>query len=503
MPRKNVTILCVGMKKLLLTILVLSGIWVMASAQVKDIVVDSSWGSSGDLDESDLDVVSVSNDSMPTGRFKQPMQFTRAELNRIRDPRIRDMYWYALNDTTDRKRYLKVHYAFNRFRDNWAFQIGGGLNSIYLFGLDGRFNVGPIFEIGFKKDLHPYWAARFVVQGSRFSHYVYTDHLTTFGDEEIDFGGSGSGSGKVVRQHPAHSALSARFDVMLNLRNLFAGREWLYSSYDPYIWAGAGAMYAARNIGERNGSCFVPFWGFGIMQYWNLDKSKRFSIYLDLCASWQSDDIEGFTTQNSTIKSMAIAGISYKFSDKIHFQRLGYDQVQTNVIPGGGSEDEPEISTYVVEHKNDTVVNLPPDLIEAAFFQIDRIELAHTYVLNLGFYAKLIKSCPNQKFLVRGFADLEVGSLRRNLWLCQKRAEVVYDVLVKTYGVNPDQLVMGGGDLEKELPFLREQGHHKFNRCVIVAPLSLEYQGVINTTDFDDNAELMDGRVKSNIRKNY
>lgn len=492
------------MKKLLLTILVLFGLWTMASAQVEEIDVDNSWGSASDLDESDLDVISVSNDNMPTGRFKQPMQFTRAELNRIRDPRIRDMYWYALNDTTDRKRYLKVHYAFNRFRDNWAFQIGGGVNSIYLFGLDGRFGIGPMVEFGFKKDLHPYWAARLLMQGSRFSHYVYTDHISTFGDQEIDFGGAGSSSGKVVRQHPAHSALSARFDLMLNMVNLFHGREWLYSNYDVFLCAGAGAMYAARNIGVRDGSCFVPFWGAGVMQYWNLDKPKRFSIYLDLYCSWQSDDIEGFTTQNSTLKFMATTGISYKFSDKIHFQRLGIDEVKSNIMPVPSSEDdEPEISTYIVEHKNDTTATLPPDLIEAAFFQIDRIELAHAYVLNLGFYAKLIKSYPNQKFLVRGFADLEVGSLRRNLWLCQKRAEVVFDVLVKTYGVNPDQLVMGGGDLENELPFLRENGHHKFNRCVIVAPLSLEYQNVVNENTFEDNAELMDGRVKSNIRKNY
>ena len=123
-------------------------------------------------------------------------------------------------------------------------------------------------------------------------------------------------------------------------------------------------------------------------------------------------------------------------------------------------------------------------------------------MLNLGFYADLIKSHPQQKFLVRGFADLEVGTVKRNEWLCNKRAQVVADVLVKTYGVDENQLIIGGGDLDIELPFLREDGHHRFNRCTIVCPITKDYQ-FIHETEFDDNSELMDGRIKSNVKKNY
>lgn len=161
------------------------------------------------------------------------------------------------------------------------------------------------------------------------------------------------------------------------------------------------------------------------------------------------------------------------------------------------------MATYIQELHQDTIINMPADLIEAAFFQIDRIELAHSYVLNLGFYADLIKNCPKQKFLVLGFADLEVGSLKRNLWLREQRAKVVADVLIKTYGVNPEQLIVRGGDLNDELPFLRGDGHHRFNRCTVVCPVTKEYRHLIETTEFEDKGELMDGRVPSTIRKNY
>ena len=494
------------MKRLLFYILTFWGFSSLVMAQ-ETLTMDDQWAAVGEPTADELDVVSFSEDSLPAGRFKQPMKFTRDELNHIRDPRVRDMYWYALNDTTDIKRYLKVHYAFNRFRDNWAFLIGGGVQGVHMFSMGSEFNLGPQLEFGFKKDLHPYWGARIMAQFSHYSHYLTSTHESSmcdnWEDRYVETNGVPTENG--WRQHVSYSTVTGRFDLMLNLRNLFKGRELLYTPYDLFWYVGSGGMYSARDLGTRDGSCFVPFWLTGFQQFFNLgSRHERFSLYLDLNCSWQGDDIEGYSEQNSTLKYSAMVGCSYKFSDKIHFQRLGIDDAGRNQ-PIINDMDEPEnnISTYVVTHKNDTTVNLPSELIEAAFFQIDRVELAHSYVLNLGFYAEMMKNHPTQRFLVRGFADTEVGSQKRNDWLSQKRAEVVYDVLTKTYGVNPDQIVMEAGDLELELPFLRGDGHHRFNRCVIVAPLNKEYQGVVNTTEFDDKAELMDGRVKSNIRKNY
>lgn len=497
------------MKRLLLYICALFSLafTVKAQSDVDQLEVSSAWASVSEPTAEELDVISFPEDSLPVGRFKQPMKFTREQLNKIKDPRVRDMYWYALNDTTDLKRYLKVHYAFNRMRDNWAFILGAGIQGVYMFSMGSEFNLGPMIEFGFKKDVHPYWACRMMAQFSHYNHWLTSTHESTFinnwEDRYRETGGIQTAYG--WRQNVSYSTAAARFDLMLNLRNLIAGRELLYNPYDAFFYVGSGGMYSAHELGTRDGSCFLPFWLVGLQQYFNLgSRHERFSLYFDLNCSWQGDDLEGYSEQNSTLKYAAMAGISYKFSDRIHFQRLGYDdsgdkQIIYNV------QDEPEnnISTYVITHKGDTTVNLPPELIEAAFFQIDRVELAHTYVLNLGFYAEMMKNHPSQKFLVRGFADVEVGPKKRNEWLKQKRAEVVFDVLTRTYGVNPDQIVMEGGDLELELPFMRENGHHRFNRCVIVAPLNMEYQDRINTTEFDDQSELMDGRVKSNIRKNY
>ena len=489
------------MRKSILCALAMLMSIVAAKAQ-DDVLLDYVWNKNAGADTVQNDVnrtLVLGSDTMPTGRFKQPLKFTKAELNKIKDPRVRDIYWYALNDTTDSKRYLKAHYAFNEARDNWAFEFGGGIQSVFMMSIDDEFSLGPQFEIGFKKDLHPYWAARFVAQYSKYQKYATSVHESTMVDNWQDRP-TETMPAEGWRQHLNYQTISARADVMLNLLNLAAGRELLYNPYDMFLYVGSGGAFSARKIGERDGSCFVPLWLAGFKIYANF--TQRWSMALDLNCSWQGDDLEGFSEQNSTLKTAATLGFSYKFSRVIHFQRLGYDDSALKQQLNEAYEEGDRLATYIQNAKKDTIVNLPADLITAAFFQIDRIELAHTYVLNLGFYADLIKSHPNQKFLVRGFADLEVGSQKRNEWLREKRAQVVADVLVKTYGVDENQLVVGGGDLNIELPFLREDGHHRFNRCTIVCPLTKDYQ-FINETEFDDNAELMDGRVKSSYKKNY
>lgn len=452
-----------------------------------------------DLDEDPTQMLFDEADSLTANRFRQPMKFTRREMAKIKDPRVKDMYWYALNDSTDRKRFLRAHYAFNGLWDNWAFDFRVGVNTVGVKDFKTKFAVGPQVEFGFKKDIHPYWAARVDMSWSRFRHDVYTAHLSTMITDEawLRPDAPTDGAFRDWWQQIAYTSLGVRFQVMLNMINMFAGREVLYVPYNWFVYGGAGTIFSAKQLGVRDGSALVPQWFVGTQLGMNL--SERHTLTLDVNGSWQGDDLEGYATSNSTWKSTLMLGISYKFSKTIHFQRLGYDvdftrqQVLDAVTEG-------DVMQTVIESQRDVVeVALPPELIEAAFFQIDRVELQHTYVLNLGFYAELIKSHPQQKFLVKGFADVEVGSMKRNLWLCEQRAKVVADVLTRTYGVNPDQLVVGGGDLELDIPFLREQGHHKFNRCTIVCPLNQDYQ-IIKVKEFDDKSEL---NQRSTIRKNY
>lgn len=454
------------------------------------------------LDDIDIDddptALIFGDDSVAANKAKLPMRFTNKELRNINDPRIRDMYWYALNDTTDKKRYLRAHYAFNSFGDNWSVETRMGLQSVLVEGMKTKFNVGPQLELGFKKDIHPYWAARLDMGWAYYKHDIFTSHTSTMLSDKS--WAKNPGTGGDWWQQVEYTNLSGRISIMLNMVNMFAGREKIYAPVNFFVYGGAGLCYSAHKLGQRDGSCIVPQWLVGAE--WGLNLTQRHMITFDVNGYWQGDDMEGYMTQNSTYKVCALFGFSYRFSRVIHFQRLGYDEnFSRQQVFDAVSQEGDVIQTVIESQRNEREVQLPAEMVQAAFFQINRIELQHTYVLNLGFYAELIKSHPNQKFLVKGFADIEVGSMKRNLWLCEQRAKVVADVLTKTYGVNPDQLVVGGGDLDLDIPFLREQGHHKFNRCVIVCPLNLDYQ-ILKVKDYNDQKEL-NNRNSAGVEPNY
>ena len=165
----------------------------------------------------------LGEDTMPSGRFKQPIKFTKGELNKIKDPRVRDVYWYALNDTTDSKRYLKAHYAFNAARDNWAFEFGGGVQTVRMNYIHDRFSIGPELSFSFKKDLHPYWAARFVGQFSKYGKKLRSVHESTFIKNWDQRPPMYSNTLEAWRQNVDYSSVAIRGDVMLNLVNLAAG----------------------------------------------------------------------------------------------------------------------------------------------------------------------------------------------------------------------------------------------------------------------------------------
>lgn len=477
----------------------------VATGGESSVMAESAVADDNQTSEADTEDTSEENDEeaeSALSRMKTRISFTRREMGKISDPRIRDLYWYALNDTTDKKRYLRVHYAFNKMEDNWAFEFRLGAQGVYMNSIKERFSLGPQMEFSLKKDLHPYWAARGDVYWSHYEHELFTAHQSTMCSNWSEY------TGADVWMPIEYSTIGLRGAVMINILNTVAGREMIYTPFTAYGYGGAGMAYSYAKLGQRDGSCIVPQWFFGGLGGWNFN--QRLSLILDANVSWQGDDLEGFTTQNSTWKYALSLGFSYKFSKIIHFQRLGYDESFNSkpiIDASYGAEGDNLQSLIERGSKKPTTTNntdltvLSGDMIQAAFFQIDRIELQHTYVLNLGFYAQVIKAHPTQKFLVKGFADIEVGSRKRNLWLSEQRAKVVADVLVKTYGVDADQLIVGGGDLEYDIPFIREQGHHRFNRCTIVCPINEDYQ-IIKEKDFEDKSELMDGRVAPPA-KNY
>ena len=99
-------------------------------------------------------------------------------------------------------------------------------------------------------------------------------------------------------------------------------------------------------------------------------------------------------------------------------------------------------------------------------FKIDKTDIQPRERINVNSVADFIKSAPDTKFLVCGFADKQTSYPEHNMWLSEHRAKNVYNMLVNEFGVNPDQLEIdykGGVDY---MFYAKEE----LSRCVMIIP---------------------------------
>ena len=76
----------------------------------------------------------------------------------------------------------------------------------------------------------------------------------------------------------------------------------------------------------------------------------------------------------------------------------------------------------------------------AIFFTINRANITAKDKINLKYLADQIKQNPDKQYTIVGYADKATGTPEFNMQLSRKRAENVYNVLTKDFGVNPSQL---------------------------------------------------------------
>ena len=75
-------------------------------------------------------------------------------------------------------------------------------------------------------------------------------------------------------------------------------------------------------------------------------------------------------------------------------------------------------------------------------FVIDKVKVVNREKVNLRVVAEMIKSTPDQKYLICGYADKYTGSVKRNIWLAENRAKNVFKILTEEFGVPEEQLIL-------------------------------------------------------------
>ena len=235
-----------------------------------------------------------------------------------------------------------------------------------------------------------------------------------------------------------------------NLMNLFGGyKPDRFFEIDYY--AGGGVIFGFSESGNAPSASFNT----GFINTFRLTEQLR--LMLNIRGALVGDDFDGEAYMDEPTKKHWLAnhkmdgiagatvGLTYNIGKEYSKWRLA----ERTSVYQYDKETVEKIVKEVVEVEKEVAKPEVPEVWFHINFIIDRWDISKKELINIHAVSDLIKSTPNTKYLICGYADKQTATPAHNLMLSENRAKAVYNVMVNEFGVNPDQLVMdykGGVD---------------------------------------------------------
>ena len=330
----------------------------------------------------------------------------------------------------------KEKYYSEKFKDNIFISAGVGAqacvnpdNFDYGFG----HAITPLIHVSVGKLFNPIWGVRGQVAGLWST--LYTER------------GQIKGAYAEVKNK---KYFTLRADAMYNLSNSVCG-------YNPErlftlsVFAGPGLTFA-KAYGEQDKLNALINGSVGLMGQFNVNK------YLDINIEARGEVSPSmFGNKSSAYTDGAVsltAGVTYTFGGK-NFISCGA-KVDQNAINNEINKYRSELAQAQADlaSAKNAMANSKPVTKEvvkeievagprAIFFKIGSARIDDYGMVNIQLAAKILKANPDKKYKVAGYADKATGSASWNQKLSEKRAQTVYDALIKE-GVDKDQLELVG-----------------------------------------------------------
>ena len=227
-----------------------------------------------------------------------------------------------------------------------------------------------------------------------------------------------------------------------NLMNLFGGyKPDRFFEIDYY--AGGGVIFGFSKSGNAPSASFNT----GFINTFRLTEQLR--LMLNIRGALVGDDFDGEAYVDEPTKKHWLAnhkmdgifgatlGLTYNIGKEYSKWRLAE---RTSVYQYDKETIEKIVKQTEYIEKPMPVAEVPEVWFHINFI-VDRWDISKKELININAVADLIKSTPNTKYLVCGYADKQTATPAHNLMLSENRAKAVYNVMVNEFGVNPDQLV--------------------------------------------------------------
>ena len=254
-------------------------------------------------------------------------------------------------------------------------------------------------------------------------------------------GAVNSGSTTVYKFNYVEGAV----DLMADLASIFAGYKY-DRTINPYIFGGAGANYAFNNDEANDVKSKFPvvdsyLWdghslspalraGLGA----NIRLTDAIAFNIEGNTSFINDHFNSKKGSKADFQIKALAGLTFSFGKSKPVPA----PVVVAPAPAPKPEPKPE-PKQVVEEPVETEPAFE-SLTRNVLFVIDKWDIRESEQLKIDEVVAALKANPDTKVRVSGYADKETGTPKRNMFLSQKRSEVVAKAIADA-GIDKDRII--------------------------------------------------------------
>lgn len=354
-------------------------------------------------------------------------------------------------------------FVTNKFWDNWFISIGAG-GQVYFGESDSKDDFGrritPAFDFSVGKWLMPTLGIRAQVGGFTLKGLTADPaNIYAKGPSRVD------GYYKQKWQQ-----FNVHVDGLLNLSNWIGGYR-TDRFYEAVPFAGFGMIHGCSSVDKHE----VHVRGHGLINKMRLSNAFDFNIEIKGSLVPQAFDGDTGGSKGEGILGVT-AGFTYKFNQRNFRREKPTEIISTGVSPEMLSAAEAKLAEQIrradrLQDELNQARKAQPQVVKevkaaplAIFFNINKANITAKEMINLKYYAEIIKNNPNQVYRVTGYADKATGTPAYNQKLSEKRAQNVADALVKKFGVKASQLqVVGKGGVDNLY-----EGGVQLSRVVIV-----------------------------------
>lgn len=332
---------------------------------------------------------------------------------------------------------------YNNWRDGWFLQVGGGVNIPVQEGFkDNKKKVGADYTLGFGRWFSPFFAFRFT---------------GTYGN---------------VRENLAPGIMNYRSvqvfgDVMWDMCNSIGGVNLNRPvSVVPYVGIGGVYNYRFRGYtGAENAynDGHIKNNVFGVSVNAGLQLRFRLCRYVDFFlegrATFSGDNynniVHGLPVdiafQGTGGFTFNIGGKSFQTYDPCAYQAYIADlNGQVNDLRAELAGTAAALAAAesqlpcpeVVAVETAAAAPAPAPMMSTVRFTINSSKITKLEEVNVYNVAEYLKANPEVNVVITGYADKDTGTSEYNQGLSQRRAQSVYDMLIKTYGIDASRLTI-------------------------------------------------------------